>query len=185
MLASGPTRSSVVLKSGLQVDLRVVPPESYGAALHYFTGSKAHNIAIRRLAQERGLKLNEYGVFRGERRSPGRPRNRSSRPSACRTLRPSCARTAARSRRRAPVACRAWSSFPILRGDLHSHTRWTDGERDSVGKWRWRRRRAGPRLSRHHRSLAPADGRGVWIPRWLRKQMDEIGDAEGSRFRRC
>jgi DNA polymerase (family X) len=71
VLASGPTRASVVLKSGLQVDLRVVAPESFGAALVYFTGSKAHNIALRRLAQERGLKLNEYGVFRGEQRVAG------------------------------------------------------------------------------------------------------------------
>jgi len=72
LMSGGPTRSSVILKSGLQVDLRVVPRESYGAALQYFTGSKAHNIVVRRLAQERGLKINEYGVFRGERRIAGR-----------------------------------------------------------------------------------------------------------------
>ena len=71
VLARGPTRSSVVLKIGLQVDLRVVPHESYGAALVYFTGSKAHNIAIRRIAQEKGLKLNEYGVFDGTTRIAG------------------------------------------------------------------------------------------------------------------
>lgn len=61
----GPTRASVVLRTGLHVDLRVVPVESYGAALHYLTGSKAHNVALRDRAIERGLKLNEYGVFRG------------------------------------------------------------------------------------------------------------------------
>ena len=71
VLSRGPTRSSVVLKIGLQVDLRVVPQESYGAALVYFTGSKAHNIAIRRIAQEKGLKLNEYGVFDGSTRIAG------------------------------------------------------------------------------------------------------------------
>lgn len=71
VLSHGPTRSSVVLKCKLQVDARVVSPESYGAALHYFTGSKAHNIAIRRLGQERGLKINEYGVFKGETRIAG------------------------------------------------------------------------------------------------------------------
>lgn len=71
VLASGPTRASVVLKFGVQVDLRVVEPRSWGAALHYFTGSKAHNIAIRRLGAERGLKINEYGVFRGTRRIAG------------------------------------------------------------------------------------------------------------------
>jgi DNA polymerase (family 10) len=71
VLAHGPTRSTVRLKSGLQVDLRVVDPESYGAALCYFTGSVAHSIAMRRLAQRAGLKLNEYGVFRGDERVGG------------------------------------------------------------------------------------------------------------------
>jgi DNA polymerase (family 10) len=62
----------VRLRSGLQVDLRVLPPESYGAGLHYFTGSKAHNIAIRRLGQQRDLKVSEYGVFRGTKQIGGR-----------------------------------------------------------------------------------------------------------------
>ena len=71
LLAKGPTRSAAVLKSGLQVDVRLVPPESYGAALYYFTGSKAHNVHVRRLAMTRGLKINEYGVFRGRKRIAG------------------------------------------------------------------------------------------------------------------
>jgi DNA polymerase (family X) len=61
---AGTTRGTVVLQSGLQVDLRVVPRQSYGAALHYFIGSKAHNVAVRKLGVERGLRINEYGVFR-------------------------------------------------------------------------------------------------------------------------
>jgi len=71
VLSQGTTRASVRLRSGLQVDLRVVPTASLGAALAYFTGSKAHNIALRRLARQRGLKINEYGVHRGERRIAG------------------------------------------------------------------------------------------------------------------
>ena len=71
VLAEGGTKASVLLRSGIQADLRVVPPGSYGAALVYFTGSKAHNIALRRLAQARGLKINEYGVYRGSRRVAG------------------------------------------------------------------------------------------------------------------
>jgi DNA polymerase (family 10) len=55
----------VVLDCGLQVDLRVIPTVSFGSALHYFTGSKPHNIAIRALGLKRGLKVNEYGIFRG------------------------------------------------------------------------------------------------------------------------
>ena len=71
VLARGSTRCSAILKSGLQIDLRVVAPHSFGSALVYFTGSKAHNIALRRGAQQRGLKINEYGVFRGATRVAG------------------------------------------------------------------------------------------------------------------
>jgi DNA polymerase (family 10) len=64
ILMAGDTRSTITLGSGLQVDLRVVPPECYGAALVYFTGSKEHNVKLRRRAVERGLRISEYGVFR-------------------------------------------------------------------------------------------------------------------------
>ncbi|HEX7050877.1 MAG TPA: PHP domain-containing protein [Longimicrobiales bacterium] len=62
--SAGGTRGAVVLRTGLHVDLRILKRESYGAALHYFTGSQAHNIAVRKLGIARGLKINEYGVFR-------------------------------------------------------------------------------------------------------------------------
>jgi DNA polymerase (family 10) len=71
VIARGPTKATVQLHVGLQVDLRVLPPESFGAALHYFTGSKAHNIAVRTRAVHRGLKLSEYGVFDREGRRLG------------------------------------------------------------------------------------------------------------------
>jgi len=63
VIAKGDTKSSILTEGGLQMDLRVVPPESFGAALQYFTGSKPHNIALRERAIKRGLKVNEYGVF--------------------------------------------------------------------------------------------------------------------------
>jgi len=72
VIALGNTKSSVLLKSGIQVDLRVVEENSFGAALHYFTGSKRHNIAIRGRAQKMGLKVNEYGVFRNEKMVAGK-----------------------------------------------------------------------------------------------------------------
>jgi len=68
----GPTKETVVLTQGLQVDLRVVEPEAFGAALQYFTGSKDHNVRLRSLARDLGLKVNEYGVYRGEQRVAGR-----------------------------------------------------------------------------------------------------------------
>ncbi|MCH7856035.1 MAG: DNA polymerase/3'-5' exonuclease PolX [Gemmatimonadetes bacterium] len=64
VVAAGDTRGSVVLRSGLEVDLRVIPARSFGAALHYFTGSKEHNVAVRQIAQRQGLRVNEWGVFR-------------------------------------------------------------------------------------------------------------------------
>ncbi len=64
VVSAGDTRGSVVLRSGLEVDLRVIPDRSFGAALHYFTGSKEHNIAVRQIAQRQGLRVNEWGVFR-------------------------------------------------------------------------------------------------------------------------
>lgn len=71
VLAQGAKRASAVLAGGLQVDLRIVPAESFGAALLYFTGSKAYNIELRKRAIARGMKLNEYGLFRGDRRIAG------------------------------------------------------------------------------------------------------------------
>src|SRR6185436_8682989 len=70
-VGAGDTKISVKLASGLQLDVRVVPRASFGAALHYFTGSKAHNVAMRQIAIKKQLKLNEYGLFRGEKAIAG------------------------------------------------------------------------------------------------------------------
>src|SRR5216683_2214127 len=72
VISHGETRATVKLRGGLQVDLRAVEPAAYGAALQYFTGSKAHNVELRKIAQEQGYKLNEYGLFKGTRRVAGR-----------------------------------------------------------------------------------------------------------------
>jgi DNA polymerase (family 10) len=125
--ARGPTRGTVVLRSGLQVDIRVMQPESYGSALVYFTGSKAHNIAIRRLAQERGLKINEYGVFRGERRLAGETEESVYRAIGLPLIPPEL-----REDQGEIEAARAGTlpdlvELKHLRGDLHAHTTATDG----------------------------------------------------------
>ena len=70
--SAGLTRSTVFLDNDLQIDLRAVGKESYGAALHYFTGSKAHNIEIRKIAIEKGMKVNEYGVYKDNKRIAGK-----------------------------------------------------------------------------------------------------------------
>jgi len=127
VLSHGATRATVVLRSGLQVDLRVVPEISYGAALHYFTGSKAHNIAIRTLGVRRGLKINEYGVFRGDERVGGRTEAQVYRavglPYIEPELREERGEIEAARRHRLPQLIRPED----IRGDLHCHTNASDG----------------------------------------------------------
>ncbi|MGE5667767.1 MAG: DNA polymerase/3'-5' exonuclease PolX [Betaproteobacteria bacterium] len=125
--ARGSTRASVRLRGGLQVDLRVVPADSFGAALLYFTGSKAHNIALRRLGQERGLKINEYGVVKGARRIAGTTEESVyaavSLPFISPELREDRGEIEAARTGRLP----ALVELRDLRGDLHVHTDATDG----------------------------------------------------------
>jgi DNA polymerase (family 10) len=127
VLAHGPTRTTVVLCSGLQVDLRVVPEQSYGAALMYFTGSKAHNIALRGLANERGWKLNEYGLFDGERRIAGATEEevygKLDLAFVPPELREDRGEVALAKRKRLPKLV----SLSDIRGDLHVHSEWSDG----------------------------------------------------------
>jgi len=128
VVAQGETRSTVVLASGMQVDLRVVPQVSWGAALHYFTGSKAHNIAVRRLGVQKKLKINEYGVFRGERRVAGRTEAEVYAQVGLPYIEPEL-----REDRGEIEAARAGTlprlvTLADIRGDLHCHTDATDGQ---------------------------------------------------------
>jgi DNA polymerase (family 10) len=129
VISKGTTRSSVVLRSGLHVDLRVVPEASYGAALHYFTGSKDHNIAVRSLGVKRGLKINEYGVFEGkeEKRVAGRTEEevykQVSLPYIEPELRENWGEIEAAQKGKLPTLI----TVDDIRGDLHVHTKETDG----------------------------------------------------------
>ncbi|OOG28104.1 DNA polymerase III [Thioalkalivibrio denitrificans] len=131
VISQGTTRSTVILRSGMQVDLRVVPQVAYGAALHYFTGSKAHNIAVRKLAVDRGLKLNEYGVFRGDKRVGGRSEKEVfgsvDLPYIEPELRENNGEFEAGAKGRLPRLI----TLDRIRGDLHCHTTATDG-RDTL-----------------------------------------------------
>jgi DNA polymerase (family 10) len=127
VLSHGTTRSSVRLAGGLQVDLRVLPAQAYGAALVYFTGSKAHNVALRRLAQGRGLKISEYGVFRGNQRIAGDTEASVyaavGLPWIPPELREDRGEIDAAREGRLPRLV----ELADLRGDLHVHTRDSDG----------------------------------------------------------
>ena len=124
---TGPTKTNVRLHTGMDADLRVVPAESFGAALNYFTGSKDHNVALRRIAIERGLKLNEYGVFKGERAVAGRTEVEVYKalglPYIPPELREMTGEIEAARAGRLPKLIEPGS----LRGDLQIQTDWSDG----------------------------------------------------------
>jgi DNA polymerase (family X) len=173
LMSGGPTRSSVILKSGLQVDLRVVPRESYGAALQYFTGSKAHNIVVRRLAQERGLKINEYGVFRGDERIAG-----ATEASVYKTVGLPCIAPEIREDR-GEVEAAAKGELPRLieltdlKGDLHAHSKASDGH-NTIEEMALAARERGLSylaITEHSKRLAMAHGLDTAR---LAKQGDEI-----------
>jgi DNA polymerase (family 10) len=127
-VVKGSTRATVLLRSGIQVDLRVVPEKSYGAALHYFTGSKSHNIAIRKIGQARGLKINEYGVFRDGKRIGGRNEEDVFAAVKLPYIEPELRED------RGEIQAAAAGQLPKLitlkdiRGDLHVHTKASDGK---------------------------------------------------------
>jgi len=145
----GPTKTNVKLKNGLDADLRVVPKESFGAALNYFTGSKDHNIALREIALKRGWKLNEYGLFKGKKMIAGRTEEELYKTLGLRYIEPEMRENAgeieaARLRvavarsgplRRSESEAKARENklpnligYNDLKGDLQVQTDWTDGE---------------------------------------------------------
>ena len=184
VLSRGETRASVVLQAGIQVDVRVVAEECYGAALHYFTGSKSHNIAVRKLAQERGLKVNEYGVFRGAKRIAGDTEESVYAAVGLPYIPPEL-----REDRGEIEAARAGAlprlvELDDLRGDLHVHTRASDGHagiRD-MALAASARGLSYLAVTEHSRRLRLAHGLD---PRRLAQQSDEIDrlNAELAGFR--
>jgi DNA polymerase (family 10) len=173
VLAQGETRATAVLKCGLQVDLRVVADESFGAALQYFTGAKAHNIEIRRLAQERGLKINEYGVFRGEKKIAGEDEASVYQSVGLPWITPELREN------RGEIEAAQKGKLPVLveradlQGDLHVHTKATDGHH-TLREMALAAREQGLRyiaITEHSRRLTVAHGLD---PARLRKQMHEI-----------
>ena len=173
VLAKGATRSSVILRCGLQVDVRLVEQSSFGAALQYFTGSKDHNIAIRRMGQQRGLKINEYGVFRFEKRVAGRTEQSVYRaldlPLIPPELRENRGEIEAAKDKRLPDLI----ELKDIKGDLHMHTRMTDG-RNSLREMALAARKYGLKyiaITEHSDRLKIAGGLD---PPRLMQQIEEI-----------
>jgi DNA polymerase (family 10) len=173
VLAHGTTKASVRLACRLQVDLRVVPEESYGAALQYFTGSKEHSVLLRQLAQQQGLKLNEYGLFKGEQSVAG-----ATEESIYATVGLPWIPPELRENRGEFEAARAGRlpklvELADLKGDLHAHTKATDG-RNSLKEMVEAARKRGFEylaITDHSRRLAMAHGLD---PKRLFEQLEEI-----------
>ncbi|MBU6998946.1 MAG: DNA polymerase/3'-5' exonuclease PolX [Theionarchaea archaeon] len=129
VISKGPTRSTVILRNGIQSDVRVLPEESFGSALQYFTGSKEHNISLRNLALRKGLKLSEYGLFN---RKTGEKVGGDSEEGIYQTLGLEYIPPELRENS-GEIEAAQTNSLPQLveltdiKGDLHLHTDWSDG----------------------------------------------------------
>jgi DNA polymerase (family 10) len=177
----GSTKGSVRLSIGMDADLRVVPAKSFGAALQYFTGSKDHGVACRKIAIEKGLKLNEYGVFRGSRSIAGHTEEEVyaalGLPWIAPELREDKGELAAALAGELPSIL----EYGSLRGDLQTQTSWTDGA-DSIEAMARAAKRVGLEyiaITDHTQSLAMTHGSDE---KKLRRQMAEI-DAINAKLR--
>jgi DNA polymerase (family 10) len=132
VLERGTTKCSILTPEGIQVDLRVVEEDSFGAALQYFTGAKAHNIKLREMASRRGWKINEYGLFResDDKRIAGKDEegiySALGLPFIPPELREDAGEIEAAQKGKLPDLL----SLEDIRGDLHAHTKWSDGSHD-------------------------------------------------------
>jgi DNA polymerase (family 10) len=175
ILSEGPTKSSIITKDDLHIDVRVVEPVSFGAALQYFTGSKAHNIKLRELALKRGLKINEYGVFEVEsgNRIAGEKEEEVYQalnlPFIPPELREDRGEIEAAQENRLPQLI----EYSQIKGDLHLHTKWSDGAH-TIKQMAEAAQKIGYKyiaITDHSQSLKFAGG---LIEERLREQVEEI-----------
>ncbi|MGE5058581.1 MAG: PHP domain-containing protein, partial [Betaproteobacteria bacterium] len=189
VLAAGTTRGTVILRSGLQVDLRILPRRSYGAALHYFTGSKAHNIAVRTLGVERGLRISEYGIFRvakGKRaeevgveegeRIGGAKEEEVFKAVGMDWVPPELRENRGEIQAAQKHKLPGLIALENIRGDLHLHSKWTDGNSSILDIVRTCKTRGYQycAITDHSKAVRVAGG---LTPEDYRKQRKEIEQA--------
>lgn len=130
----GPTKAKIRLKNGMNADLRVLKPKSFGAALQYFTGDKYHNIAVREIAIKKGYKLNEYGLFKGKKFIAGKTEEEIYKKLGLKWMPPEIRtnsgeiEAALRQAQGKPNGLPKLVEYGSLRGDLQVQTSWTDGQ---------------------------------------------------------
>ncbi|MCJ7750343.1 MAG: PHP domain-containing protein, partial [Armatimonadetes bacterium] len=183
VVARGPTKSTIVTEAGIQADIRVVPPESFGAALQYFTGSKQHNVTLRDLAVRRKIKLNEYGVFRVEGEEETRLGGRTEEemyaalglPLIPPELREDQGEIEAAREGRLPELVEAGD----IAGDMHVHSNWSDGH-NTIEEMARAAKNDGYRyvaITDHSRSQTVANGLTVERLRERRKEIEAAREA--------
>ena len=127
----GSTKSSVRMREGFDMDIRVVPARSYGSALQYFTGSKEHNIAIRKIAIDKGLKLSEYGLFRGSKMIAGKTEEEIYKALGMQWVPPELRENQGEVEAALKGKLPKLIDYKDIRGDLHCHSKW-DGGANSI-----------------------------------------------------
>jgi len=127
VLASGETKASVIVEGGVQIDIRVVEEDSYGAALQYFTGSKGHNIHLRGIAKAKGIKINEYGVFKGEKKIGGKEEQDVYKALGMDWIEPELREDRGEIEAAQKKQLPKLVEEPEIRGDLHTHSKASDG----------------------------------------------------------
>jgi DNA polymerase (family 10) len=181
VVMKGPTKASVRLKGGMQVDMRAVETRSFGAALQYFTGSKEHNVSLRRLGAEKGLKLNEYGLFERDTDKMVAGATEEEVYSALGLayippeLRENSGEIDAAREGKVPELVR----LDQVRGDLHVHTDWSDGS-DPISRIVTEAEGRGYEyvaVTDHSQGLKIANG---LTPERLRKQVDDVRASEAA-----
>jgi DNA polymerase (family 10) len=173
VLASGETKASIIVEGGLQIDLRVVEEDSYGAALQYFTGSKGHNIRLRGIGRAKGIKINEYGVFKGDKKIGGKEERDIYRSLGMEWIEPELRED------RGEIEAAQNHDLPKvvleseIKGDFHVHSNWSDGSSsiEEVARAAQKKGYQYIAICDHSKSLKIAHGLDETR---LMKQMEEI-----------
>jgi len=173
VISKGKSRSTIVLRSGLHVDLCLLAQVSYGAALHYFTGCKSHNIAVRKIGLDKGYKINEYGVFKGKKRIAGKTEEEVYQSVNLPYIEPELRED------RGEIEAARKNDLPELiepgdiQGDLHCHTKDSDGHHSMEDMARAAKKQGHKYLAitEHSRKVSMANGLDA---RRLAKQIEQI-----------
>ncbi len=178
VISQGTTKSTVILNNNIQVDLVCVSDDSYGAALHYFTGSKSHNITVRKMAIEMGLKVNEYGIFKGEEKIAGANEEEIYKTVGLCYIKPELRENRGELEAAVDGKLPDLVSIEDIKGDLHMHTAYSDGQ-NSIIEMAQAAKKLGYEyiaITDHSKHLAIYNGMDEKRLRQQLEEMDQINE---------